>query len=366
MQSLTRATTRRMRPLQPTHARSWIVGAEMLSGVAQGDLPGSANVEGHVMRRSTEYTEPLLDLAIDRFRDGVVAAPISAERAVLCSYLQDHIDDIRQTFTLLAEDLDPAAYAKCKARCADLLHPTLKESPFLCRALEKPLGYAGDFEMMNMLYRDPWEGRTPLGRALNVCFTNEPAAVANKNRIAYLGELIREKSGQNRVRIASIGCGPAKEIEELLRESPELGPRLDITLVDQEQLALDQCSRTIPSARLCRAGLRQPLTDQAVLPEGSFDLIYSAGMFDYLGPRLFEAVSRGLFRALAPGAELVIGNVAAHSPSRWIMEYFADWCLIHRTSKELSEFGARWGATTSWVDAEPSGINLFLHAVKEV
>lgn len=326
------------------------------------------------MERETEgdwavtekFNEEFITVVINRFRNALVTAPISAEPAVLCSHLQGYIDDMRESFAGLAENLDLDTYTKCKALCAELLHPFLKESPFLRRALEKPLGYAGDFEMMNMLYRDPWEGETPLGRALNVCFTNEPAAVANKNRIAYLGELIYRRASNDRIRIASIGCGPAKEIEVLLRESPELGPRLDITLVDQEQLALDQCARTIPSAWRCKASLRQLLSDGWPGSGEYFDLIYSAGMFDYLSPRFFVAVSRSLFQAVAPTGELVIGNVAAHNPSRWIMEYFADWCLIHRTPKELAEFGTRLSATTSWVDAEPSGINLFLHIVKGV
>ena len=315
---------------------------------------------------TTECNEELFTVAINRFRRALSTAPTSAEPAVLCSYLHEHINDTRGSFGASAETLDPDAYTKRKTLCAESLHPFLKESPFLRRALEKPLGYAGDYEMMNMLYRDPWEGETSLGRALNVCFTNEPAAVANKNRIAYLGEIIRKRASIDRIRIASIGCGPAKEIEVLLHESPELEPRLDVTLVDQEQLALDQCARTIPSAWRCKAGLRQLLSDDWRGPEERFDLIYSAGMFDYLSPRLFQAVSQRLFQTLAPSGELVIGNVAANNPSRWIMEYFADWCLIHRTSKELAELGSQLTATTSWVDAEPSGINLFLHAGKGV
>src|SRR6185295_14152156 len=81
--------------------------------------------------------------AVNRFRDALVAAPTSAEPAVLCGYLQGHIEDLRRSFALLAQ---PETYAECKTLCADLLHPFVKESPFLRRALEKPLGYAGDFE----------------------------------------------------------------------------------------------------------------------------------------------------------------------------------------------------------------------------
>jgi extracellular factor (EF) 3-hydroxypalmitic acid methyl ester biosynthesis protein len=313
---------------------------------------------------TTRRNEELFTVAVNRFQHSLAGAPVTAAPAELCDHLQEHIDDIRESFADLAETLDRDTYAGCKALCAELLHPLLRESPFLRRALEKPLGYAGDFEMMNMLYRDPWEGETPLGRALNVCFTNEPAAVANKNRIGYLGGLIGRRASNHHIRVASIGCGPAKEIEVLLHESPELAARLDVTLVDQEQSALDQCARTIPSACRRRATLRELVSDSWRVPGERFDLIYSAGMFDYLGRRFFETVSQRLFQALVPDGELAIGNVAANNPSRWIMEYFADWCLIHRTPEELAELGARLSRTASWADSDPSGINLFLHAVR--
>ena len=35
------------------------------------------------------------------------------------------------------------------------LHPLLLCSPFAYRTYQKPLGYAGDYEMVNMIVRDP-------------------------------------------------------------------------------------------------------------------------------------------------------------------------------------------------------------------
>jgi extracellular factor (EF) 3-hydroxypalmitic acid methyl ester biosynthesis protein len=35
-------------------------------------------------------------------------------------------------------------------------------SPFAARCFREPLGYAGDFEMMNMVYRNDSLGGTPL------------------------------------------------------------------------------------------------------------------------------------------------------------------------------------------------------------
>jgi extracellular factor (EF) 3-hydroxypalmitic acid methyl ester biosynthesis protein len=41
------------------------------------------------------------------------------------------------------------------------LHPIVLCSPFLYRTYTKPLGYAGDYEMVNMMLRDPYEGASP-------------------------------------------------------------------------------------------------------------------------------------------------------------------------------------------------------------
>jgi extracellular factor (EF) 3-hydroxypalmitic acid methyl ester biosynthesis protein len=227
---------------------------------------------------------------------------------------------------------------------------------------------------MNMLYRDPAEGDTLFGQALNICFTEEPAAVANKNRIAYLGALIRRTLAERpdgRVRIASLGCGPAREIAVLLEDSPELGPRLDVTLIDQEVRAVACCEQTLaPLAATTGArihvvheGLRSLLPRDSLLQKlGRSALIYSAGLFDYLPDRAFSRVLLVLFEALLPGGLVAVGNVAAHNPSRWVMEYFMEWFLIHRAPPDLLQLAAelRGSATSMSVDAEPSGVNLFL------
>jgi extracellular factor (EF) 3-hydroxypalmitic acid methyl ester biosynthesis protein len=295
--------------------------------------------------------------------------------AVLAPDLKAKIDEARHALLALVSGLSAAQHADHRAYCTAQLSPFLRQSPFLRRALEKPLGYAGDYEMMNMLYRDPAEGETLLGKALNLCFTDEPAAQANKNRIAYLGALIRRtlaKHDRKRVRIASLGCGPAREIEALLTESPELGPRLEVALIDQEERAIAYCERTLAplaarsGARIqfIREGLRTLLTKDRLSEKlGHRELIYSAGLFDYLDDRLFSRIVGVLYEAIVGGGRVVIGNVAAHNPSRWVMEYFAEWFLIHRTPDELRALagGLLPAPTALDVDVEPAGINLFLH-----
>ena len=92
----------------------------------------------------------------------------------------------------LVGDFTESEHVEHRAYCKLHLGPFLTQSPFLRRALEKPLGYAGDYEMMNMLYRDPAEGDTLFGRALN-CVSPTSRAQANKNRIDYIGRLIWQR-----------------------------------------------------------------------------------------------------------------------------------------------------------------------------
>jgi extracellular factor (EF) 3-hydroxypalmitic acid methyl ester biosynthesis protein len=247
-------------------------------------------------------------------------------------------------------------------------------SPFLSRATGKPLGYAGDYEMMNMLYRDHREGATLFGKALNLYATQQPVARANINRIEFIGAKIRAaiaRKPEGRVRIASIGCGPAHEVFALLSAFPELGPRLDVALIDQEERAIAHCERTLAplaartnaTIRVIKASARRLLTDQKLADAlGVCDLVYSAGLFDYLADRSFAALLGVLHAAVAPSGTLLVGNVAEENPDRWAMEYFTEWFLYHRSPGDLRVQAAqlRPAPASVHIEAEPTGVNLFL------
>ncbi len=254
--------------------------------------------------------------------------------------------------------------------------PLIVHSPLLRRAYTKPLGYAGDYEMMNMLYREHAEGDSLFGRALNLYAAQEGAAQANINRLEYLSAKIRAAiEVRGRVRLASIGCGPARELFVLLERNPELGPFIDVALIDQEERVLTYCERTLSpiamrtgaKVHFIRESVRRLLTAKKLKEAlGERDFIYSAGLFDYLNARSFSALLSVLYEALAPSGHLAIGNVASNNPSRYFMEYCLDWFLIHRSREDLLSFAEALTPppARTQVDAEPSGVNLFLHIWK--
>ena len=69
---------------------------------------------------------------------------------------------------------------------------------------------------------------------------------------------------------------------------------------------------------------------------GQFHFIYSMGLFDYLASRVAKAVLNNLYRLLAPGGTMVIGNFHVLNPSTYYMEYWCDWILYQRTEAEIT------------------------------
>jgi extracellular factor (EF) 3-hydroxypalmitic acid methyl ester biosynthesis protein len=276
----------------------------------------------------------------------------------------------------MVAELPKDLHSEYRAVLQSGLGSLLSRAPFLARAKQKPLGYAGDYEMMNMLYRDHREGATLFGKAMNLYATQQPVARANINRIAYIGGRIEEqlrRKPSGRVRIVSIGCGPAHEVYSFLSSHPELGQRLEVALIDQEERAIAHCERTLSplaartGARISviKASARRLLTDQKLGEAlGLSDLVYSAGLFDYLADRSFAALLAVLWGAVERGGTLLVGNVAAHNPDRWAMEYFTEWFLYHRTPEDLLQQAAQLESAPAHVhvEAEPTGVNLFLVA----
>ena len=66
------------------------------------------------------------------------------------------------------------------------------------------------------------------------------------------------------------------------------------------------------------------------------DMIWSAGLFDYLNDKAFVILLKKFKTWLAPKGEIIVGNYnEEHNPSRAYLEVLGDWHLIHRTKDQL-------------------------------
>jgi extracellular factor (EF) 3-hydroxypalmitic acid methyl ester biosynthesis protein len=288
-----------------------------------------------------------------------------------------------ERFEITADAIQPEQRPVHRSYIKRQIHPLVLCAPFFYRTFQKPLGYAGDYEMVSMMLRDPYEGSTMFAKMLNRVFLDTAPVVAHRNRIVYLiAQLEAETSRvapQGKVaRIFNLGCGPAQELQHFLSKS-ELSDNADFLLLDFNDETLANTTRVLEDLRTRhrrRTGLRlMKRSVHQILKEssragagfevGSYDLVYCAGLFDYLSDRICRRLLEVFYDLLAPGGLLIATNVDVSNPSRNWMELVVDWHLVYRDRKQLLTLAperAAPGACT--VKADVTGVNIFLEVRK--
>jgi hypothetical protein len=277
-----------------------------------------------------------------------------ARRALIERIRDGFVADVVEACNGIADALGQASFTQRDALreySERHLGAFLMLSPWMHRARHKPLGYPGDFEVMNGLYGRHFDGATLFAKALNVAMVSLTAAEAVRTRKDLLKQQISEQidahSDGRPVRVLSIAAGPAQEIYELLEERERLEAPLQIVLFDQDASALSfsygRLSRLV-NARWkdqvevlhLHDSITRLLRGTSVLTgSGTFDLVYSCGLFDYLRPNSWVSLYRGLFEMVGPGGSLLVGNMVPDCPTRWVMELHLDWFLEYRDHDAL-------------------------------
>lgn len=270
-------------------------------------------------------------------------------------------------------DLAYALYAK------RMLHPLVLCAPFMRRTFEKPLGYAGDYEMVNMMARDSLEGNSLFAKLLNAFFLETPPVVAHRNRIVALTDRLksevaaRSATGRS-TRIFSLGCGPAIEVQRFLAEFP-FADNVDFTLLDFNNETIEYTRATLERIshqynRDCmirgfKKSVAQLLKDKSQFKRGHYDIVYCAGLFDYLADPICKQLMEVFYELAAPGGLVISTNVHVNNPSRGWMEYMVDWFLEYRDAAQMKAIIpdlAPLDQTRIFI--EPSGVNVFTEIIK--
>jgi extracellular factor (EF) 3-hydroxypalmitic acid methyl ester biosynthesis protein len=237
------------------------------------------------------------------------------------------------------------------------VHDFIMMSPCCHRALHKPFGYPGDYEVMNFIYERNFEGADLFARTVQLGFAHIRSSKAVRGRKDFVKEqlhaLLRERARSRRpVRILSIAAGPAQELAELFSELEEVPVPVEIVLFDQDKNALAHAWRRLSSlvdprfagtVRLTflHDSIKRLLRDSDLFRQfGKFDLAYSCGLYDYLHQRTAVGLTRQLAATLAPEGRLLVANMVDNA-SRWLLEFHLDWPLVYRTRDELREVAQR-------------------------
>ena len=344
-----------------------------------GDMQGFLNdlrlwleqVELEIRSSPSASRQQLEQKVIDELADPIVRA----------------IDSFIERFERIASELKTELQPIHRAYLRRQLHPLVLCSPFAYRAFYKPMGYAGDYELVDMMMRSPGEGSTLFAKVLNVWLLGQAPARAHRNRVQYLTrklieEAARIRSRGRRLRVYDLGCGPAAEIQKFLTEQP-VCDMAQFTLLDfnEETLAhaqttlegLKRAHGRLTSLQFIKRSVQQLLKEAARsvprTPNNEYDFIYCAGLFDYLSAAVCKRLMNVFYEMLAPGGLLVATNVCdamnESRPFRYSMEYLLDWHLIYRNGPEIAALAPEAAPPDACtVLAEESSVNIFIEVRK--
>lgn len=222
---------------------------------------------------------------------------------------------------------------------------------FIKWSLEKPHGYAGDFKIIEDIYRNS-SNTQGFDRLWDNYFQQLTISNAIRSRKDDIKKIILESikgHNKNEIRIMNLASGPAKEVIELLDNYGHLSDVIfdcydfDINSINYARnLLKDRKNVNFFEKNAIRLALKKEITQE--IPY-QYDLIYSTGLFDYLDVRVGARLVSNLKRLIKPDGLLVIANVTEkyNNPSAGWMEWVADWYLIYRTKKEFLDLFIKGG-----------------------
>jgi SAM-dependent methyltransferase len=214
------------------------------------------------------------------------------------------------------------------------------EDPFTRHARDKPRGYAGDATLLDFLYREPEllervaREESDRGLAIMSYKIACPSASAVRWRRSHLAaELDRAIFSRRDAEILVLASGFFREGDHSVGVSSRRAKR--IVAIDQDAQSIEAVRERFPWIEGSTQDLRFILRERA--PLGRFDLVYAAGLYDYLSERFARRLTRCLAKLLKPDGRLLVANFLPDRLESGYMDSIMEWPLIYRSPRALAE-----------------------------
>ncbi len=240
--------------------------------------------------------------------------------------------------------------------------------PIASHAAARPRGYPGDAGLLDLLYLHP--AQRPVfaddvsRRVYSVCQGAKVARSVRYRRMLLADAIDRAAIATPQASILSLACGHLREVE--WSNALATGGVGRLVAADQDELSLASIRRdygaTMPAIETVACSVRDVLKGGGA-KLGRFDLVYSAGLYDYLPKPVAETLTARLFAMLNPGGRLLIGNFGAGLDETAFMEAVMDWPLIWRAPEAVAAFSALIDPASiaqTHVYADPTGTCWYL------
>jgi len=310
-----------------------------------------------------QYYRRAFDYHERRFRaEGATDSDLLAFAQRAYEMLMEPFYELNRQATAAALEFmgDRETLVAAKEYTETVLTPLTLDIPLNKRAFLKPLGYPGDYQVMLYYYNKSFEGDSVFAKVFHRIIIEHPLAHGVCTRKDFIVDLMEaehdrvlEARGDGcEFRVASLGCGPAREVSDYVARRKTWPGNAIWTLIDQEEEALGvafrACKREIgewgSTAQLDLLNLSfvQMINEGVPLhdPE-SQDYIYCTGLFDYIKESRAKELILALYELLAPGGLMSVGNAVGPQDCFWTPEFLGDWSMIYRTREDVLRLGGR-------------------------
>jgi SAM-dependent methyltransferase len=230
--------------------------------------------------------------------------------------------------------------------------------------VRKPYGYAGDFEIIDKIHTK-WCSPFPHLKQWDLYLhsTAAPKAVRNRKEIFHKQILSLQQSIGNTTKVLNVGSGPGRDLYEYFIKVEPNGIIFD---------CVDMDKKAIQYARNINREFNQHINWHCCNifrfnPSETYDLIWSAGLFDYLSDKQFIFLLKRFYKMTAKTGYITIGNFSTRNPTQANME-FGEWFVEHRSENKLRKLARGAGVPEECISisCEPLGVNLFLNINKNI
>ena len=272
--------------------------------------------------------EERLAPAMQAFKDNHTSEAVDIARAALTKMRTDAGDEWAAVIKLLRE----TELFKLSQLC-----------PFTKHSFTKPRGYPGDALLLDWIYQDFRLQPKPAVNSLSSVFYSKmsacPAATAVVWRKRHLANLIDDIARQTpKARVLAVASGHMREAD--LSIALQRGLIDELVALDQDPLSLSEVETRYASQGMpikpMEASIRDLIAGRTKVSD--FDLIYSAGLYDYLDDKVAKRLTAVLFTALRPGGRLIVTNFLKGTQDTGWGEAFMDWFLIYRDQADIEAF----------------------------
>jgi SAM-dependent methyltransferase len=226
----------------------------------------------------------------------------------------------------------------------------------------KPFGYSGDFEIIDKIYNNHVNLNVKF-KKWDLFFQEQSAPKAVRNRKEYFKKFLSKRfNATNNLYVLNLACGPCRDVKELVNTCEKKSH--EIHCIDYDKNALNYASKILEGCNF-----NVVLLNKNVLrfkPNLKYDVIWSAGLFDYLDKKTFIFLLNRLLNLLNKRGEIVIGNFHPRNPTKNYMEALGRWTLLHRTEEELKNLAFSSGVDRNYTikfNQEEEGVNLFMRII---